>query len=274
MPEDDAIYLGDPELHPDKMEGLSDEQKQAAFEKSMRENFGDPNEELHPALTPWLDETESFGTVLKHPLVFSVPHHPGMNAMMNKALRMKMQMLDEYRADENWLGYVLAYERPYRLYGFEQIEDDISDNKVYWNVLGHIWTDSENIWQNIDDWAEFLDSGRGDREYLMDEDERAAWEKLPDTLTIHRGYKLDDAKLGMSWTLSYKRACWFARRLVRDGETSQVVTGTIPKAKALAYFTGRNEEEIVAFPDDIRITKTRVLNHRGEGPLGRPMEDT
>jgi hypothetical protein len=108
-----------------------------------------------------------------------------------------------------------------------------------------------------------------DREHLMDEDERAAWEKLPDTLTIHRGYKLDDGRWACRGRSSYKRACWFARRLVRDGESSQVVTGTIPKAKALAYFTGRNEEEIVAFPDDIRITKTRVLNHRGEGPLGR-----
>lgn len=213
------------------------------------------DEELNDILKPWIAETETFGTVLKHPLLFSIPMFPGQNKLHNIQFEKKLEMLEDYAKDENWLGYILTYERPYRLYGFGIAAGDIHDDETYWHVLGHIWTDSENIWQEEEQWLEYLSDERPGREHLMDEDEREAFESLPDTLTIHRGYKQDDRKMGMSWTLEVKMAEWFAARLAHhDEDDPRVVSGTIDKAKAIAYFTGRNEQEIVAFPDDITVT--------------------
>lgn len=224
--------------------------------ESMIETFGDPEEPLDPELEPWCVESDSFGTALKHPLVYSIPLMPGTYAMMNKALRAKREMLERYASEKNWHGWINAYERPYRLYAFSLIETEIEDDATYWDVLGAIWTDSENIWENEDDWGEYLSAERADREHLMEEDERMALDKLPDTIEIHRGYKLKERKLGMSWTVNKPQAEWFARRLIREGERAYVVSGTVPKDKVLAYFLGRGESEIVAFPEDITVTKT------------------
>lgn len=243
------------------MEKLSDEdlakltpEQRAAYDKHI-EYFGDPSEELHPDLQPWIEDT-TFGPGLKHPLVFSIPLFPGTNGMLNNSYEKKLEMLERYAAEKNWMGYVMAHERPYRIYAFSKIAGDIEDDEKYWHVLGGIWTDSENIWQEEQDWIEYLSDERPGREHLMDEDERKAFAKLPDTIEIHRGYKLKERKLGMSWTTNKPQAEWFARRLIRAGERAYVVSGTVPKDKAIAYFLGRGESEIVAFPEDITITKT------------------
>lgn len=252
---DDSLYIGPPELAPEKLKNMTDKEKVAAWNKAMEDTFG-KQEDLHPDLQPWLVHTESFGAALKHPLVFSVPHLEQFNAQMNLSYAQKLRMLDEYREKKNWFGWILAHERPYRLYAFAQIEDDIEDDATYWEVLGHIWTDSENIWQNEEDWIEYMSAERTDRDHLMDEDERAAFAKLPDMIEIHRGYKLTERKLGMSWTTNLPQAEWFARRLIHPDERAYVVSGTVPKDKVLAYFLGRQESEIVVFPEDVTVIGT------------------
>jgi hypothetical protein len=48
-----------------------------------------------------------------------------------------------------------------------------------------------------------------------------------------------------------------------------------PKDKALAYFTGRGESEIVAFPEDITVTSDRkVRNKAKRNPAEKAVENT
>lgn len=243
-------------LSDEELEKLTPEQREQY--QGMLDTFGDPEAELDEELKPWVVDT-TFGESLKHPLVFSIPLFPGTNEMHNRALERKQEILARYREEKNWHGCVFIYERPYRLYAFSHIEADL-DDKAYWEVLGSIWTDSENIWQEEKEWAELLSSERPHREYMMDEDERVAFEKLPDLIEIHRGYKLRERKMGMSWTTNFPQAEWFARRLIREDERAYVVSGTVPKDKALAYHLGRGESEIVAFPEDITKTRTRRVS--------------
>jgi hypothetical protein len=258
-------------LTDEELAGLSPEQR-AQYETHI-ETFGDPEEKLDPELEKWCEDT-TFGKALKHPLVFSIPLMPGTYGMMNKALRVKREKLEEFRAEQKWSSFIFMHERAYRMYAFSLIEADIEDDATYWDVLGSIWTDSENIWQEEESWGEYLSSERTDRDHLMDEDERKAFAKLPETITIHRGYKRGERKMGMSWTISRPQAEWFARRLAREDDESRVVSGTLPKAKALAYFTGRGESEIVAFPEDITVTSDRkVRNKANRNPATRAADE-
>lgn len=259
-------------LTDEELAGLSPEQREQ-YEVHI-ETFGDPEEKLDPELEKWTEETEAWGKVLKHPLVFSIPLMPGTYAMMNKALRVKRAKLEECRAEQKWSGFVFMHERPYRIYALSLIEADIEDDAAYWDVLGSIWTDSENIWQEEESWAEYLSSERSHREHLMDEEERELFAKLPETITVHRGYKRGERKMGMSWTINRPQAEWFARRLARDDDEPRVVSGTISKDKALAYFTGRGESEIVAFPEDITVTSDRkVRNKANRNPAQRATDE-
>jgi hypothetical protein len=96
-------------LTDEELSGLSPEQREQ-YETHI-ETFGDPEEKLDPELEKWCEETH-WGTALKHPLVFSIPLMPGTYGMMNKALRVKREKLEEYRAEQKWSNFVFLHERP------------------------------------------------------------------------------------------------------------------------------------------------------------------
>lgn len=68
-------------------------------------------------------------------------------------------------------------------------------------------------------------------------------------LTVYRGVSYDGKPNGLSWTLSKDKACWFASRF--KSENAKVYKMEIDlynknEADAiLAYFSGRNEDEVV-----------------------------
>lgn len=84
-------------------------------------------------------------------------------------------------------------------------------------------------------------------EYLMNQEERAAYKSLEDIVTVYRGvtsYNVKNVK-ALSWTLDRDTAEWFAHRF---GEEGTVYEAQIPKEHILAYFNGRNESEVVVDP--------------------------
>jgi hypothetical protein len=124
----------------------------------------------------------------------------------------------------------------------------------FWKCVGMVWIDSENLWQNYDTWLELWECGRPQRWRCMDKEEWQALKYLSNELEIFRGVhgeglKSDD--LGMSWTLDKKKAEWFASRYnnhhIGKGK-GKVLQGTIRKKNVFAYFTGRNENEVVVDP--------------------------
>lgn len=215
------------------------------FEDMFRE------EELSSELVPYIMEG-SFGPYINHPLVQSIPHSPVMNRRANLMLAHKKEALEEALATGKWNSVVFLHERPFRLNALlEHVPSDIPPSE-YWPIVSSVWTDSENIWQNVDVWMDLWSSDHHRHDLVMDEDEMEVFDNLPEIVNVYRGTQRG-LPLGLSWTTDHERAEWFANRYGQDN--ALVVEGKVNKAYVLAYFLGRGEQEIVAFPHDIMLNE-------------------
>jgi len=215
--------------------------------------------ELDPELAVYKEESPRLGTVVRHPLVFSVPHSDMMNHMLNESFRHKKQAVADAVKACDWSKIIWLHERPYRIYSFIGIASDMSD-KEYWHILGKMWTDSENIWQNFDQWVDLLTDKNRDltkRHSMMSAEEKKVWNGFSFPLTVYRGCT-DKNKEGLSWTLDRSKAEWFAKRFTRPEEEMYLLEGVIDNYRGvIAYFAGRGEQEIVSA--NVRITSDTKL---------------
>lgn len=202
------------------------------------------DEPLHPDLEEHLITTD-FGRMVHHPLV--IEHSP-RPAMVNYRYEAKRKALHEAMNDSNWHQAVWLHERPYRLDAFMSISDLLDDDN-YWSLLADIWIDSENIWQNLDQWRQLFESTRSGSP--MTDEEEAALAAMPDPVPVYRGGVEDANEYGLSWTTDRERAEWFAVRMTADDEVGVVLDGLVAKKDVAAYFTGRGENEIVVFDADL-----------------------
>lgn len=213
-------------------------------------------EPLREELQPYVREHSVLGHVLHHPLLVMVPFNETMNRYANKSYAHKLKMLEEAERDRNWKQYVFTHERPYRLQAFSKIAYHMTPTE-WWGVVGHIWTDSENIHEFYDEWRIIWRDTRPGREAAMDDDERAILASLPDEIEIFRGVRHRHAVNGLSWTPDRDKALWFARRKVYGGSPF-LASGWVKKERVLAYFS--RESEIVVFPEDVirrKVTRLR-----------------
>lgn len=213
--------------------------------------------DLHPDLEPYLYEEDSGIVMLKHPLVYSIFHHEQMNGQVNKQYEAKMEAIQQAVLESRWESYIWLHERPYRIEAFDNIQHRL-DDKSYWSFLSQIWIDTENMWQNAEDWEFLLSSPRpGRKEHFMEEDDVKKLDTLDPQFTVFRGtcYGLP---LGLSWTLDKEKAAWFALRFRRDTPPI-VVRGTVAKDDVIAYLGGRGENEIVTLPDQVTKIRKRLV---------------
>jgi hypothetical protein len=209
-------------------------------------------------------ESEFVGRMLKHPLVFSMMLTPMEYGLLNKQYEAKLKARDEAFDKNKWGSYVFLHERPYRLRAFAEAADFMSDRE-YWELLSSIWTDTENLWQNQEEWAKLLAEPReGRRKYFMDAEERRKFKALPEQITVFRGYTTshEDGHLGHSWTLSRTRAEWFARRFLhREGEEPRLAIGHVRKRDVVGLLEGRAEQELViADPSKVRGVRCQSVD--------------
>ncbi|MDZ4270825.1 MAG: hypothetical protein U1D00_35025 [Mycobacterium sp.] len=191
------------------------------------------------------------GPVIKHPLMFSIPHSPQLNAMANARLRAKREGCRQAVETQQWTQYLFLHERPFRVHAFTRIAAQLSDGN-YWSLLADLWVDAENIYEHQQLWATLLqDDARIPRRHLMmTEAERRDLARQPETLTIYRGFNVDGRHAGMSWTLNAGTARNFALRFGAHGHP-QVASGTVCTAAVIAYLCGRGEDEIIVIPADV-----------------------
>lgn len=202
-------------------------------------------EELHPELALHLVKCGRF-PALRHPLVYDVPYFSALNARHNKMLACKKKELEKAQQAGDLSSYVWLHERPYRLQAFTDFQGEITD-KDYWETLGSIWIDSENIWQNLKGWKALLSSSHPEREFFMDDGDRAALAKLraeKETVTVYRGHQGLNRN-GLSWTLDRDKARWFSRRLLSGKKKGEVAERTVNLSDVFAYLGGRGEQEII-----------------------------
>jgi len=102
-----------------------------------------------------------------------------------------------------------------------------------------------------------------DPEALMDPDDYAVYRSLPETFTVYRGVisASEDSYRGLSWTLDYDTAKWFAMRF---GHHGYVYEGQIDKKYVYAYFGGRNESEVVIRPKFLHGLKKQQIKKTGK----------
>lgn len=116
---------------------------------------------------------------------------------------------------------------------------------IWFRILGENWSGCDNIfaYQNI---LKHLLPKEGPIVEMMTAEELAAYEALPDTVTIYRGCGKKNKK-GASWSLDKNIAASFPF-LNRYQVTDPIlVTATVDKSHILAVKLDRNESEVITF---------------------------
>lgn len=119
------------------------------------------------------------------------------------------------------------------------------DNKLLADVLKNCWT-----YQEFPNWTE---RGRSlltikklfrlSKKYIMNSDELKTYNSLPNKVTIYRGQTYEGKYYNaLSWTLSYDKALWFAKRFSSNGH---LYKATIEKEYIYAYLNDRGEQEVI-----------------------------
>ena len=218
-------------------------------------------EPLHTDLRPHVEPLLNIGECLRHPLLYSVPYWPQMNRLLNRQYAHRLEAVAEARAAGSWERFVFMHERPYRFNALAEVASAITDAS-FWRLLRQVWIDSENIWEHMVYARAVWEMPNPDRQSVMTKPERAALAAMPETFPIFRGAcsRHDDPKEGLSWTTSLKVAEWFSRRY--SGSRPVVIEATVRRDDVLAFFTQRNESEIVVFPE--------MLGHVFEHPSTHP----
>ena len=144
---------------------------------------------------------------------------------------------------DNCLQFLHMIRPPY-LPAFFKYTAKYLSKEDFSHFLGSMWTLVE--FPNADPTvspAEFvMYFKQADKEMLMDGEDYKKYLNLPDMITVYRGVKPKGEVLALSWTLSRKKAEWFANRFQSDGT---VYRAKIAKEHILAYFNCRSEQEIV-----------------------------
>jgi hypothetical protein len=217
--------------------------------------------ELNPDLFPYLAKSEVLGEVLKAPLVFMVPYLPAMAHLANEMYRTKTEGIRRAEAERNWRKIVWLHEKPYRLSAFLSICEWLGDQE-YWEALGSIWIETENLHDDREQWLGALTAHRpGRARWLMDDADRATLAELGEEVTIYRGFARPGSYRAPSWSLSRSRAEWFANRaaLTSPDRQGYLATTRVRKSRLLAYTNGRGEHEIILDPATLRTVRVTTV---------------
>lgn len=133
----------------------------------------------------------------------------------------------------------------------------------WFTLLGEEWSTCDNIGVSIDD---LLDTPFGDtrhepglgRDEMMNDRERAAYNALPDELTIYRGCYPNN-KWGLSWSLEREVAAGYPfLHRYRQTDQALLVKATLQKNDVVALKNDRSELEIICWrPKHVSTSKLR-----------------
>ena len=119
---------------------------------------------------------------------------------------------------------------------------NLSDDELF-AILRDEWVWFHNISDNVEDLQEVFPL-YGPVRAMMTPEENAAYDALPDILTVHRGCDAGWLE-GLSWGLNKKVANWFAFYPLTQAEEPTLLTARVEKKFIMAIKLGRGEEEII-----------------------------
>ena len=214
--------------------------------------MSEPDETLHPELAEALTEING-QAFIRHPLHCKPFKSQGETMLFlgpreelewhNKALAQKKALVEEAYESSDWKQYVDWHEKPYRGRAIQYLSDmDELSHHEYWGLLTYVWPMVDTPSTALDTWAELWTSSRPKPEGFF---------TLPvsdDPLKVFRGVQLSLMEDGLSWTLSRKRAQWFADR---HGDDGHVFERKVLRKDVLYYTNAREEQEIVILPKSL-----------------------
>ena len=155
------------------------------------------------------------------------------------------------KADSAYAIYMMV-TKPYALTFLKFAMPHLSREDMS-QILASAWTRSEAPHQDVNVTV-------NQPTYLMEQDEYIQFKTLDDTVTVYRGVTPHNAKSvkALSWSLNQETAEWFAHRF---GENGTVYEAQIDKKHIYAYFSGRNESEVIVDPSYLtNITEVQDLS--------------
>jgi hypothetical protein len=182
----------------------------------------------------------------------------------------------------DWFGYLLLFGYQSLRAAFLKILPELNSEppEVYWSILGQVWSAAEapDIEEDVN-WRALFADPRPKREYLMDVDDKRAYECLPEIVQVYRGAGHPDFVLGLSWTRDYEEAAWFAGHArttqhrsraphhlaAADAQEPCVAHGSVARADVIALLSddqSRAESGIIALPESIVVVTIERLDRR------------
>lgn len=227
-------------------------------------------EELDPELARYLSEIKGGSLsmmALRHPLVYCVLYNPALNKLSNLQYREKKKAIEEAAKEGDVARIIALHERPYRLSAFLDYSHLVTPvNKG--RLLRDLWSDSENIYECKSHWEVLLN------EIAKDPVVRAGFagrhiNSLPEEMVVYRGIQGEELYTweedpGYSWTLSERKALWFANRFNGHGKVLRL---EIQRNDVLAYIKSRGEEEIVLSPRSLERLAENMREQRAASRL-------
>lgn len=202
-------------------------------------------------------ETKFSPMIIKHPFTDSgfvcLPHDDSIqpiNILEDKKALVRWREFMKNRINECSSPYqvYMLITKPYKFAFIKYAEKSMSKDDLS-EILADAWiiTEEPNLDPNLSKTKLLSLFKSANPEVLMNDEELKAFNELEDTVTIYRGvtsYNADNIK-ALSWTLDYDKAEWFANRF---GEEGTVYEAEIEKSHILAYFSRRNESEVIVDP--------------------------
>lgn len=135
----------------------------------------------------------------------------------------------------------------------------IGPGELWLRILGENWTGCDNIfaYQGI---LKHLLPKSGPVTQMMTDEELAAYELLPETVTVYRGCGKKNRK-GASWSLNKDVAAKFPflnRYAVTD---PMLITARVEKCQVLALKLDRNESEVITFSPKVVKSESLIQPH-------------
>lgn len=209
-------------------------------------------EALHENLIPYVSDG-----MIHHPLVIQLV--PEDASYINQLYHQKLDKLKKAEAEGDWSKYIILHERPYRLGALRAaIDSGLSEEpSEYWELVGDVWRDSENIYENLAEWQQLWRSPIDGRQACMSSEDLHIFNSLPKQLEVWRGASYKSGITGLSWTLNENKAVWYATRFHSKPHVPLVAKGFVLKRDVLAYFGQRHESEIISMQVSV-ISVTEV----------------
>lgn len=196
---------------------------------------------LHPDLENHFDSEDG---LLHHPLLIRPLDHSQFQRANSEylSIRSKAELALQ---SKDWESYVFLHARPYRVNTLLHCHSIGLRESAFWKLVGKVWCDSENIFQNSDHWWEIWLSLEPGRTAVMEMEEADFLEKLETLTVVWRGSVHRDCSNALSWTTDRDTALYFGERSTRDDEAYLLSKGVVRRSDIFAAFLRRNECELV-----------------------------